>query len=458
MLNIFIRVLLFHGLVFVCLYADNATVENRFIQREEHFLSKAGDVTKFPAVERHAIKVGSEDLVVGEESSSSIKGHIDMTTQTYVNRPQGKHKNNVTLSERFDMKYKKNNLSAYVSMYAQQDSWDLSDKKNRNERSFVRIDEAYVKYSLDNSELMLGKNIRFWGALELRNIVDVFNPQDTRNDPFQTDKLGVWNAAYTYFTESGELSLIVKTDEQERELSAFPYAYYYYPEAFNYDKTLNTETSSFRPSVYLKWTGSTNTQYALDYAFILQNGYDSQRYTTLNAQSNTLQENAYVVTKFMTYDTLVLGSTLLKLEASYVDVTSDELISDYYQFGLGVEHTLGQIYGDSDLGLLTEYYRYGTLEKDKRDDLALFEVFQNDLFLGLRYTFNDEYDASIVSGVVLDFDYDEEAYYFKYESRLAKNLKVNFDYRYLNPSKDEVTVYHLLERHQRFNFTLGYYF
>ena len=396
--------------------------------------------------------------VVEVEEPFSIQGHVDVSTQTYLNHPKDKHKNNITLSEHFNIKYKKDDFSAYMSLYAQQDAWDLSDKKNQNERSYTRLDELYVKYSLDNAELMFGKNIRFWGALELRNIVDVFNPQDARNDPFKIDKLGVWNASYTYFTDTGNLSIIIKTAEQDRALSAFPYIYYYFPKKLAYDKTLFTEESYLRPNIYLKWSGSTDTEYAFDYAFILQNGYDSQRYTTLNKESNILQENAYLVTKLMTYDTLVLGSSLLKFEALYADVKSDSLISDYYQIGIGFEHTLGQIYGDASLGFLAEYYRYGTFEKDKRDDLSLFEVFQNDLFLGLRYTFNEGNDASIVSGVVLDFEYNEEAYYFEYESRLVKDLKVNFDYRYLNPSKDESTVYHLLGRHQRFNLTLGYYF
>jgi hypothetical protein len=454
----FIRFLFSYSLLCVFTYADNSSLVSKFFHGEELFVSRSGDVKKFPARERHALKITSNIPVVEAEEPFSVQGHVDVSTQTYLNRPKGKHKNNITLSERINAKYKKDNFSAYMSFYAQQDSWDLSEKKNQNKRSYVRLDELYVKYNLGNSELMLGKNIRFWGALELRNIVDVFNLQDTRNDPFQIDKLGAWNAAYTYYTDNGELSLIVKDDEQDRSLSAFPYVYNYFSKEFIYDENLYTEGSYFRPNIYLTWAGSTETEYALDYAFILQNGYDSQRYTTLNRESNMLNENAYFVTKFMTYDTLVMGSSLLKLEALYADVKSDSLISDYYQVGVGVEHTLGQIYGDSNLGLLAEYYRYDTLEKDKRDDLSLFEVFQNDLFLGLRYTFNEGNDASIVSGVVLDLEYDEEAYYFEYESRLAKDLKVNFDYRYLNPSKDEATVYQLLERHQRFNLTLGYYF
>ena len=83
---------------------------------------------------------------------------------------------------------------------------------------------------------------------------------------------------------------------------------------------------------------------------------------------------------------------------------------------------------------------------------------QNDLFLGLRYSFNDSDDASIVGGVVADFEYDEEVYYFKYDSRLGDSFRVGFDYYYIEPSKDEKTAYALLGRHQRVALNLAYYF
>ena len=458
MIRIIIQYILFYFILSIALYADKSSLESRFTQGEERFFSRGGDVEKFPAVERHAVNITSDNSVIAAETFFSTQGHIDLAMQTYVNRPGGKHKNNVTASSRVDMKYKKDDFSIYMSLYGQQDLWDFSTIENRTERSFVRIDEVYGKYKFENSELMFGKNVRFWGALELRNIVDVFNPQDGRNDPFETDKLGVWNMAYTYYTQSGELSLIVKSGEQDRELSAFPYAYYYFPEAFEYTHQLNTESSSFRPTIYLKLDGSTDTKYAVDYSFIVQHGYDSQRYTTLDTSTLKLEENAYLVNKFMTYNTLVVGATLMKFEGVYADVQDDKTISDYYQLGIGAEHTLSQIYNDADLGLIAEYYHYGLFENDKRDDLALFEVFQNDLFLGFRYNFNQGNEASILSGVILDLEYDEEAYYLEYESRISQSFKINVDYRYLEPSKETETVYHLLQRHQRVNFKLGYYF
>ena len=264
--------------------------------------------------------------------------------------------------------------------------------------------------------------------------------------------------------------MIVKFYEQDRKMSAYPYVYYYFPQTvlppanipLQYSKKLHTEKSEFRPSVYLKYSGSTDTQYPLDYSIILENGYDSQRYytQTLSADATSVisNENAYLVNKALSYNTLVLGPTLLKLEAVYADVIDNDVISDYYHIGLGVEHTLTQIYKESDLGLIAEYYRYETLEDEKRDDLQLFELFQNDLFLGLRYSFNEGNDASIVGGVILDLDYDEQVYYLEYEGRIADMFKINFDYRYIVPSQDYSTAFNLMGKHQRISLKMGYFF
>ncbi len=83
---------------------------------------------------------------------------------------------------------------------------------------------------------------------------------------------------------------------------------------------------------------------------------------------------------------------------------------------------------------------------------------QNDLFIGARYSFNNTKDTSLVGGVVNDSEYDERTYYLKYESRFADSFKVELDYYYIDPSKDELTAYAFLGKHQRIGLNLSYYF
>jgi len=400
-----------------------------------------------------------------------FRGSLENSSQYYIKAPEDKHQFNNTLLANLELSYSDDALSLHFNAKAQQDFYDFSKESKKNERSYFRLDELYGTYDFENDQIFFGKNIRFWGALEVRNITDTFNSDEIRGDLFTKDKLGSWSLAYSHYTDNGEFSAIVKLYEQSREISAYPYVYYYFPKAVStpagdipllYDSQLLSADSKYRPSIYLKYSASTDSEYPLDYAVIFENGYDSMRYYTTVTSPDfskiTSNENAYLVNKLSTYNTLVVGSTLCKLEAVYSDVIDDAEVSDYYHLGLGVEHTLSQLIGEADLGLIVEYYYFGILDDTKRDDLELFETFQNDLFLGLRYTFNEGNDASIIAGSIVDLDYSEEVYYLEYESRLWDVLKINFDYRYVNPSKEYKTAFNLIGKHERVSLKLGYHF
>ncbi len=392
----------------------------------------------------------------------SYRGNLNWITQSYLIAPKDKNPENITLNADLEATYKKDALQLHTKIKLQQDLNDLESGAKDTHRSYARIDELYGEYEFDDSQVLVGKSIRFWGALEVRNIADVFNPYDLRADPFYKTKLGVINAEYTRYTETGELSFIVQLYEQPREMSAYPYIYYYFPKNITYSKDLKTQHGRYRPNIYVKYSDSyEGDAYSLDYNVIFQNGYDSQRYYTTHLTANNeieTNEHAYLVNKFITYDTLVSGATLYKLEAIFTDVLNNDQISDYTHLGLGVEHTIPQIYDEADLGLLAEYYSYDTLDGSKRNDLQLFEVFQNDLFLGLRYSFNKGDDSTIVGGGIFDLDYDEDVYYFEYKTRIADSYKITFDYRYIEPSKNDPTVFNLMGRHQRISLKVGYYF
>ena len=392
----------------------------------------------------------------------SYRGDLNWITQSYLIAPKDKNPENITLNADLEATYKKDALQLHTKIKLQQDLNDLESAAKDTHRSYARIDELYGEYEFDDSQVLVGKSIRFWGALEVRNIANVFNPYDLRADPFYKTKLGVINAEYTRYTETGELSFIVQLYEQPREMSAYPYVYYYFPKDITYSKDLKTQHGRYRPNIYVKYSDSyEGDAYSLDYNVIFQNGYDSQRYYTTHLTANNeveTNEHAYLVNKFITYDTLVSGATLYKLEAIFTDVLNNDQISDYSHLGLGVEHTIPQVYDEADLGLLAEYYSYDTIDGSKRNDLQLFEVFQNDLFLGVRYSFNKGDDSTIVGGGIFDLDYDEDVYYFEYNTRIADSYKITFDYRYIEPSKHYATVFNLMGRHQRISLKVGYYF
>ncbi len=382
------------------------------------------------------------------------QGYVGLDSQSYSQK-NSKHSSNFTLEQQLKLTYEKGDFSSALEVFAQEDYTDVSNKKD-NDRTFVRINEVYFQYEFEEDRILLGKNIRFWGALEVNNLVDTFNIQDGRNDPTRTDKIGAYNFEYTHYLDESEFSLITKFYEQKRKMSASSYMYSTLQEGENLNNTLNSEKSLYRPNVYLTYNGSLSDDYAIDYAFIYQNGYDSQRYSTKSGSTYT--EHAYLVNKFMTYNTLVVDSTLYKIEFAYADVIDDNTVSDYINLGLGVEHTLEHLEDGSEIGLIGEYYYYNTLKDDKLSDIDLAQSFQNDLFLGLRYSLNDVSDSSAVGGVILDTQYNEQNYYVEYESRFFDTFKVKVDARYIEPSTSHNTVFAKQGRQHRFGFNISYHF
>jgi len=384
-----------------------------------------------------------------------VEGYIGLDSQTYSSK-ENKHSSNFTTQQQLKLTYEKDNFSSVFELYAQQDKSDFVSQKDNN-RTFLRINEFYTQYEGEDFKVLFGKNILFWGALEAYNIVDTFNIQDTRNDSLTTDKIGAYNLTYSHYFEDSELSVIFKIHEQKNKMANESYIYSILNENISYKNDLESKSSLDRPSLYLTYNGSTyGDDYSLDYAFIYENGYDSQRYITIN--DNQFVQHAYLVNKFLTYNTLVFDSTLYKLEALYTNITEDKNISDYIHVSLGVEHTLDALDNGNEIGLIAEYYYYKTFENEKLDDLSLAQNFQNDLFLGIRYSFNDADDSNIVGGVILDTQYDEQSYYVEYETRIFDIAKVKLDYRYIEPSNTYNTVYSQLGRHQRIALNISYHF
>ncbi|RUM66084.1 MAG: hypothetical protein DSZ03_01705, partial [Sulfurimonas sp.] len=58
--------------------------------------------------------------------------------------------------------------------------------------------------------------------------------------------------------------------------------------------------------------------------------------------------------------------------------------------------------------------------------------------------FNDAADSSIIAGAIIDWQYHEQSYSFKYETRLFDVLSLKADYAYINPSKTDPTAYALM--------------
>lgn len=378
-----------------------------------------------------------------------FRGNIGPEYQYYHNKPDGKYSENTGIAAELE--------SVYDGEYWYVKSWmkGFVDSKE-DERDFLRLDELFAMYRADEWEAALGRRIFFWGALEVYNPVDILNPQDTLYDPFDPDaKKGVNTATYSHFFEESQLDVLIKAGEAGSSIGDEDSPYNLYSVYFNPE--LSTSHGTDTPGIYLKYSGSTDWDYPLDYAFAFTHGYDNQRYLFLNADSE-LQERAYRANKYLMWHTWVVDATLLKLESSYTDVLDDENVGDYWQLGLGMEHTLEQLFSGNDLGLIAEYYTYNQSEDSLLGRDALSNIFQNDLFLGLRLTLNDASSTEIVGGGIFDLNHhDEQTFYVEAQRRIFDHFMLEMDVRHIEPGND-VTRFNQLGRHTRTKASFKYYF
>ena len=366
------------------------------------------------------------------------KGNIGFEAQ-YLNHDESKKRDNA-LALRLEAELKKEIGDGVVAMKLK----GIYDKDDE-ERRYVDFSDLYYQYNFEDSDILIGRNTRFWGALEFYNITDVFNTKDFLDDPFDYDsKLGAWNIAYTKYLESGELSLIVKLHEEKQKMQDRESVNNFFP--LPYDDDLKTTHDKNRPTVYLKYSGS-GDEVQVDYGLVFQNGYDSQRY--MSVEKGKLVQNAYTVNKLLGYATYIHKDTIYKTEVAFAQ-SNDSKVSDYSELGVGLEHTLYSFWDKKDLGLLAEYYRYDAKDDEK---MEFTKIFADDLTLGFRLSMNDLSSSEVLGGLDYDLDTKEKIFFVEYDTRVFEKYKLKTSYQHLEPEDESI-----FKKLDRVKLEFGYYF
>ena len=369
------------------------------------------------------------------------KGNIGFETAYADHDIEGKRDTQNTL--RLELELKQKTKSGQL-VFSGEGIADLDDK----ERRYINVKDLYYKHEFENSDLLIGRNTRFWGALEFYNHTDTFNTKDWLDDPFDYDaKIGANNIAYTQYFDDSEFSVIAKVHEERQRVQDGESVSNFFPSI--YSDNLETQKNRDRPTVYLKYSGS-GEDIQIDYSLIYQNGYDEQRY--LAPVGAELRQHAYLVDKVMAYATLVSGSTIYKTELAHTK-SDDDKVSDYSQLSLGLEHTLYGVVGKADLGLLAEYYKYKERDESKLGAKDFGNLFADDVVLGFRYSFNDSSDSDILGGVAIDRDNHEKMVSLEYNTRLYEKYKLGLSYQHLAPEEGSV-----FKEMDSVKLDFGYYF
>jgi hypothetical protein len=338
------------------------------------------------------------------------------------------------------------NIGANVALL-----YDFSDDRRR----YLMMNELYAKYYDENMIHTLGRTIKNWGVLEAYSISDVFNTKNFLSDSFDMSrKYGALNYELAIDDEDAQYAIIVKFEEREQPYPAEDNVYNIY----QYDKALETEKGVYYPSVYLRYSDYIgNDTVQSDYAMVLQHGYDNKR-DMVQKIDTTYEQYSYRVNKAIAYTHVTFLDLSLKIEGAYTDVIDYEPMSDYLHGGIGLEYVPPLNIGGAELKLLSEYYRYYYIDKDKSEDVDFSELFNNDVFLGVNSNFGDAGSSEIKGGVALDIGNQEQVYALTFGTRLKENYRLWMEWKVFVPGNDATTAIGRMGQFNQVTFRANYFF
>ena len=310
--------------------------------------------------------------------------------------------------------------------------WISKDRKKRlqfepflrvdvqdDERSHFDIRELNYSQRFSNFDLLIGNAQIFWGVAESRNVVDVINQFDEVENSDETDKLGQPLIRFGKFTDIGRFEvyylpyfrertfpggdgrqrgpLTVDLDNVEyvegREEWAGDFALRYQHQIDQFDIGIHVFTGTAR-APFLKSNGE-GTSHIPIYQKLTQGGVDIQR----------------------TWD-----AWLLKLEVVIADQSGDNFISNV----LGLEYTFFDFSNSGiDIGILFE-----GLYDNRDENKTASTLFENDIFAGARFTWNDFQESELLLGTIIDWETGSMFSSIEYERRIGENMKFEVEAQY----------------------------
>ena len=293
-------------------------------------------------------------------------------------------------------------------------------------RQNLDFNEAYLDYSLENSNILIGNNIVFWGKNEFFNPVDIVNSKDFSLGLASGEKIGQTMFNIKRYLSSSELDFYILPSIA----NIYPKSQVRSQQTLNI-KSENTYSEGAKKEnlgIGIRWSGYIDEY---DYGLTFYKG--NTKDPALNISSNQLVPNYSEITQIGIELQATQGDFLHKGE--FINRSNqynlDGNIDDYYGFIVGTEHTLYGLFEKNwDLSNIIEYSYDSRGSKSHHSN-------QNDLFYGARLVLNDIDDTQYFISLQNDLDKGTRAITFSYESRFFSHFKGGIDlYVPLNLEKD----------------------
>lgn len=287
-------------------------------------------------------------------------------------------------------------------------------------RDLVDVAEAHVFHRAGNWSALAGVHTVFWGVTESRHLVDVINQIDRTGDVDEEDRLGQPMLNFNWLGgDVGTLSLFALAGFREQN----------FPE--RKDRLRGPVLVSERSAIFNEEGLTRHLAFAARYFNTFDIGVGSADFAVsyFNGMGRTplltpalLAGGPALIPVYDRIDKvgnellIVNGDLQLKFEGSY----SRQFRDDVFAAVGGFEYTLNDFLASGiDIGLLAEYLF------DDRNNNQPVVTGDNDVFGGLRMTFNNEFNTQLLAGVTVDHKTEEIFGSLDVTSRLTDDISLS---------------------------------
>ena len=344
--------------------------------------------------------------VLAFEYSGNIAAELQVFPQPALFEDQLDDSLSLSFKPKFSQVWNKGNDELSIELFFRADDKD-------DERQHADIREFKWLRVAGSQEWRIGIDTAFWGVTESQHLVDVINQIDSVEGVDGEDKLGQPMIHFTTIQDWGVFHAFVLTGFREETFHAkegrlrFPLVvdndqatYESSDEDSHIDYAIRYEHFLGDTEFGLSWFNGTNRDAGLSRG---QNGSGQPVLIPYYSQ----------MTQFGLDMQSIIGDWIWKLEW----ITRDSNEDTFNAVTAGFEYTFYGIMNSAiDLGTLLEYSW-----EDRDENVG---VFDNDLFAGFRFAFNDVQSTEILAGFIVDTDQQSKSMRVEASRRLGDSWKM----------------------------------
>ena len=379
-----------------------------------------------------------------QEDPGTWSGYISGQARGFWQSPQFSGQRDGDVSLAFEPEYYKEwnkGLRAITfSPFARLDSTD-------SERTHFDIRAAHYLHVLGDWEWRIGLAKVFWGVTESRHLVDIINQTDLVENIDTEDKLGQPMIETTWLQNWGALQFYILPGFRER---TFPGR----KGRLRTELIVDTDNPGYESGAedyHVDWAVRLQTQlgpFDLGISHFSGTSRVPELVPTLSSNGRLEFTPFYNLIDQTGLDTqAIIGNWTWKLES----ILQSKRGRDFTAAVGGFEYTFYGVTGSrADLGVLAEYHFDDRYEETP-------SAFQDDIFLGARFVFNDEQSTEILAGGLYDFDFSSRSARVELQRRFSDSWRLESELQIFSNVDDEDPL-RTFHRDDYLQVDLAYYF